>query len=118
MSGVMNVGQSIICKATLISCHKITFQERLLDEIRTCDDDSGRKVTECEYLLQADRKAIFVVVIIIQCATRHDGHAGLEMGSPSSPLLKPFRGLLPSYCPTGEQPFAISCLSIINEQRK
>ena len=49
------------------------------------------------------RKGIFVVIIIIiQCASLHDGHAGLEMGSPSSPLLKPFRGLLPSYCAKGE----------------
>ena len=78
--------------------------------------DGRRTVTECECLLQPDRKAIFVVVIIIQCATLHDGHAGLEMGSPSSPLLKPFRGLLPSYCATGEEPFAIICLCIINEQ--
>ena len=53
--------------------------------------------------LRLDRKGIFVVIIIIiQCASLHDGHAGLEMGSPSSPLLKPFRGLLPSYCAKGE----------------
>ena len=51
--------------------------------------------------MRLDRKGIFVVIIIIQCASLHDGHAGLEMGWPSSPLLKPFRGLLPSYCAKG-----------------
>ena len=51
--------------------------------------------------MRLDRKGIFVVMIIIQCASLHDGHAGLEMGWPSSPLLKPFRGLLPSYCAKG-----------------
>ena len=40
---------------------------------------------------------------IFQCASLSDGHAGLEMGSPRSPLLKPFRGLLAR---PREKPFA------------
>ena len=69
-----------------------------------------------------DRKAIFVVIIIIQCASLSDGHAGLEMGSPSSPLLKPFRGPPPPPSPCllqivpREEPFATICLSIRHEE--